>query len=551
MFKKIFCCGLVLICVLIGIFFHNRQTYVGEKVDPLTYFDEFNNNENNLVYEDQRVALTEPVLVKNGTIYVSYDFAHDYVSSVIFYDPIEKVMTLTSEREIVKLYEGDNQITYGNITGNYELLMQGDILYVSSNLIEDLCGVTIKKGGDERLYIATNESITQKVATIKRKASLRTHARDKANVLENLAKGEEVYVYSEEDGFTRVRSENGIIGYLPSKDLKNEIEVAATKTLPQVEGWKSNPLGEEVKLVWDQMTTRVEVNWNSNKYKNITHANVISPTWFEFGDEEGNLIERCTTSYVETAHAKGLEVWPLLSHSYSNSQLTKEILSSTTKRQRVINQIVAASKKYGFDGINIDIENIQVETSDVWVQFVRELYPQMKSAGLTVSIDVYMPSDWSMHYERSEVAKNADYFIVMAYDQHWSGSEKAGSVAEIPWVEQGINNTLLEVPKEKLVLGVPFYTRVWLESSDGLSVSSRDMPYVEQLVASWGITPTLDEASGQFYVESHREEGTYKIWLEDYTSLKKRIQLVEKYDLAGFAAWKLGLESSEVWEVLK
>lgn len=551
MFKKIFCCGLVLICILIGIFFHNRQTYVGEKVDPLTYFDEFSNNENNLVYEDQRVALTEPVLVKDDKIYVSYDFAHNYVNSVIFYDPIERVMTLTNERQIVKLYEGDNQITYGNITGNYELLMQGDVLYVSSNLIEDLCGVTVKKGDDERLYVATNESVPQKVATVRRKASLRTHARDKANVLENLAKGEKVYVYSEEDGFARVRSENGIIGYLPSKDLKNQEEIAATKTLPQVEAWDPNPLGEEVKLVWDQMTTRVEVNWNSNKYKNIIHANVISPTWFEFGDEEGNLIERCTTSYVETAHAKGLEVWPLLSHSYSNSQLTKEILSSTTKRQRVINQIVAASKEYGFDGINIDIENIQVDTSDVWIQFVRELYPQMKSAGLTVSIDVYMPSDWSMHYERSKVAKNADYFIVMAYDQHWSGSEKAGSVAEIPWVEEGINNTLLEVPKEKLVLGLPFYTRVWLEGSDGLSVSSRDMIYVEQLIESWGITPTLDEASGQFYVESHREEGTYKIWIEDYTSVKKRIELVDKYQLAGFAAWKLGLEAGEVWEALK
>lgn len=549
MFKKIVLGGLALLCILVGIVMNNKLEYVGEEVDPLTYFDEFNNNTNNLVYEDIRIDLNEPVQVIDGQVFVRYEFANEYVSDTIFYDEAEKVLTLTNEREIVRLYEGENQITFAGVSGNYTLKLENEGLYISANLLEELFGVSIKQGNNERLFIATNNAQEQKIAVTKKKASLRTHAKQKSTVIEQLGKGEQVYVYSEEDDFVRVRSEQGIIGFLPKSEIKEE-EIVEKISTPEVAQWEMNPLKEKVKLVWDQVSTKTEKDWTKGKYAAITNINVMAPTWFSFGDEAGTLEDRGLKSYVDAAHNRGIQVWPILSHNFENTGLTKTILSSTSKRQYVIDQIIQYAKAYGFDGINIDIENIQTETSAVWVQFMRELYPQLKAQGLIVSVDVYMPSEWSGHYEREKVAASSDYFIVMAYDQHWSGSEEAGSVSELPWVENGIQKNLEEVPKEKLVLGIPFYTRLWIERSDGLNVKSYSMSSIREVISTWGTTPTLDPVSGQNYIEHVQEDGTYKVWLEDYESISKRIALMEKYELAGYGAWRLGYETSDIWDIL-
>ena len=549
MFKKIVLGGLALLCILVGIVMHNKLEYVGEEVDPLTYFDEFNNNTNNLVYEDIRIDLNEPVQVIDGQVFVRYEFANEYVSDTIFYDEAEKVLTLTNVREMVRLYEGENQITFAGVSGNYTLKIENEGLYISANLLEELFGVSIKQGNNERLFIATNNAQEQKIAVTKKKASLRTHAKQKSTVIEQLGKGEQVYVYSEEDDFVRVRSEQGIIGFLPKSEIKEE-EIVEKISTPEVAQWEMNPLKEKVKLVWDQVSTKTEKDWTKGKYAAITNINVMAPTWFSFGDEVGTLEDRGLKSYVDAAHKRGIQVWPILSHNFENTGLTKTILSSTSKRQYVIDQIIQYAKAYGFDGINIDIENIQTETSAVWVQFMRELYPQLKAQGLIVSVDVYMPSEWSGHYEREKVAASSDYFIVMAYDQHWSGSEEAGSVSELPWVENGIQKNLEEVPKEKLVLGIPFYTRLWIERSDGLNVKSYSMSSIREVISTWGTTPTLDPVSGQNYIEHVQEDGTYKVWLEDYESISKRIALMEKYELAGYGAWRLGYETSDIWDIL-
>lgn len=549
MFKKIVLGGLALLCILMGIFIYSKMEYVGEQVDPLTYFDEFNNNTNNLVYEDIRIPLVEPAKEIDGEIYVSYDFANEYVSDIIFYDSVEKVMTLTNAREVIRLHEGKNEAEFSGIKATYTLKEQDGILYISANLLEELFGVTVEKSSTEGLFIATNRSIKQEVATVKKKASLRTHSRQKSTVVEELGKGEEVFVYDEEEGFVRIRSKKGIIGFLPSDEIKNPKELESV-SLPTVEEWPGNPLGESVKLVWDQITTQTERNWTTGKYSAIKNANVLAPTWFEFGDATGVLKSRALKSYVNTAHNRGIEVWPILNHSFEDSTLTKKILSSSRKRQYVIDQIIEYAQIYGFDGINIDIENIQIETSDVWVQFMREMYPQLKAKGLKVTVDVYMPSNWSSHYEREKVAASCDYFFVMAYDQHWSGSETAGSVSEIPWVEQGIELNLKEVPKEKLVLGMPFYTRLWIERSNGLNVKSYSMASIKELLSTWNVTPVLDPVSGQNYVEYVKEDGIYKVWLEDYDSISKRIALMNKYDLAGYGAWRLGYETPDIWEIL-
>lgn len=549
MIKKIFIGGLVLLCVLAGIFLYNEKNYVGERVEPLTYFDEFANNTNNLVFEDKRIDLVEPVLIKDGQLFMRYEVASQYVSDTIFYDEVEKVLTLTNDREVIRLYEGENRITYGDVTGCYILLTTENGLYLSSNLLEELFAITIHEGRKGTLFVATDQRQQQEVAQIKKKTSLRTHPQEKSVVVEELSKDSKVYLYEETEGFLRVRSEEGIVGYIESGKIKNR-SIEEAQALPLIKEWESNPLKDTVRLVWDQMTTQVKVDWTRGKYQSLSQVNVIAPTWFEFQDAEGNLKDRGTVSYVQQAHQRGIEVWPILSHNFEETALTHQLLTSTEKRQYMIDQIIDLAKLYGFDGINIDIENVQSDTSAAWVQFMRELYPQLKKEGLKVSVDVYVPSGWSEHYERQKVARSCDYFIVMGYDQHWSGSQEAGSVAEIPWVEAGIQASLEEVPAEKLVLGIPFYTRLWLENSQGLQTKSYGMASIQQMIQKWGVEPIVDEKSGQHYVECLQEEGLYKIWLEDAYSIAKRVALIEEYHLAGYAAWKLGLETSDIWDVL-
>lgn len=548
MLKKMIWGIITVVLVVVAI---NKWMPVGDQVDPLTYFDEFKDNEYNLVYEDQRIDLERPIELIDGEIYVSYEFAREYISDTIFYDSLEKVLTLTNVREVLRIYEGNQKALLNSKSTeiDFEIKEVDGKLYLPATLLNEKFSIDFQVGKENKLFIAHDQTKDYQVATVKRKTSLRTHPQKKSTVVEDLKKGETVVVYTEADGFTRVRSASGIIGYIPSNDLKDLIQVAG-QTIEAAAEWEGNPLGEKVKLVWDQLGSKTAGDWTSNKYNQIKDANVISPTWFEFEDEAGNLSDKGTREYVLEARKKGLKVWPLLSHNFTNTSLTKIILSSTAKRQHVIDQIIEKSEQYGYEGINIDIENIQPETSDVWVQFMRELYPQLKAEGLMVSVDVYMPSDWSNHYQRGKIAQVCDYFIVMAYDQHWSGSETAGSVAELAWVEDGIIRNLEEVPKEKLVLGIPFYTRLWKETSDGLETSSYGMRSAAQIIKDWGITPILDEESGQKYAEIEQDGDTYKIWIEDSSSIAKRISLIEKYDLAGYGAWKLGLETADIWDEL-
>ena len=518
-----------------------------KQVDPLTYFDEFKEEQINMVYEDTRVEWDKPVIEENGEIYIDSEWIEAYGDDRVFYDEEEAILTITNVEEVIRID------TNKNTEFEIPLIKKDNKVYIGESYLEENYGFDVRKGEDGRLIVASNTEYEKPVAKVKsRKAELRVRPDKKAIIVSEVKKGHELIIFGEvENGYIRVRDENGIIGYVAEKQIKEigKTEVKTDKVFtPKA---VANPLNEKVKLVWDQMTVRIAGNWDSEKYTKIKGANVIAPTWFEFGDSEGNLIDRGHPSYVQAAKARGLQVWALMSHNFTEPQYTKEILTSTKKRQHVINQLVEMVKKYDLDGINIDIENIQPDFSREWVQFMRELYPQMQAIGATVSVDVYMPSAWSRHYERAKISEVVDYFIVMAYDQHWSGSEQAGPTAGLSWVEEGIDLNLKEVPKEKLVLGMPFFTRIWEETATGIKSKPYGMVVAQDTVKEWGVTPEYDEEHRQYYAEVTRGDTLYKVWLESSETIEERVAMIEKYGLAGYAGWKLGLEDSSVWEVLE
>lgn len=554
MLKKIF--RLVLVGIILGGIAVGAISSMQGKdaVDPLTYFNEFKVGQLNMVYEDTRVDMEKPIIEENGKLYISYEFAHNYIDDKIFYDQAEKVLTITNLEEVRRFYPGDTQMyVNGEVQSLIDpMILNNEMIYLPESYLEEEYGIDIRKGRDDRLALVSNLRVQKQVGIVKKKnAVVRTHPDKKALITDKIEKGHELVIYNQEGNYLRVRDENGIIGYISSNDVKMGEPTSIKEDKQYALAPMHKPLNGKVKLVWDQMTVKTTGDWSTPKYRNIQSANVIAPTWFEFADGEGNLIDRGSKTYVDNAHSKGMQVWALMSHNFTSPEFTKMILTSTAKRQRVIDQLLNAATLYGFDGINIDIENVQADFGNEWVQFMRELSVQAKRADLSVSVDIYMPSAWSGHYHRDKVAEVVDYFMVMAYDQHWSGGAAAGPVAGLGWVEEGVILNLEEVPKEKLVLGMPFYTRIWKETKDGLSSTAYGMAAAKSVVSKWNTEVIYDEEHGQDYMQMIEGDTLYQIWIEDKTTIAKRIALINKYNLAGYAGWKLGLETPDVWESLE
>ena len=320
--------------------------------------------------------------------------------------------------------------------------------------------------------------------------------------------------------------------------------------------WK--PTGEKINLTWEHVL-KPSGNPDLSQIGKMPGLNVISPTWFHLENGNGDIKNYASSAYAEWAHERGYQVWALFSNSF-DPEITSQALASYDTRIHMIKQLLGFAEMYELDGINIDFENVYLEDKDRLTQFVRELTPFMHEQGLVVSIDVTIRGGspmWSLFYDRKELGKIVDYMIVMTYDEHWASSPKAGSVASLPWTEKGIVDIMEEdhVPASKLLLGVPYYTRIWTEEYvDGkkkVTSEARGMEYIQNLITEKNLIPVFLEDVGQHYVEYKEDGKTKKIWIEDSVSMRSRIELVKKYDLAGVASWRRGFESPDIWETIQ
>lgn len=350
---------------------------------------------------------------------------------------------------------------------------------------------------------------------------------------------------------TNTISQSGLLTYLLQKVndswlVYGEDEEIIPVEIPQQVG--------KINLVWDYVGQS-----SVDKFKEgvISGLDILSPTWYDVADKNGNLISRANANYVQWAHDNGYTVWPLITNAF-DPKLTSEVLGSTTSRQKLINNILQNVDTYKFDGINIDFENIYKADKDLFTQFINELARSLKSRGVLLSVDVTINvpgSSWSDGYDRAAIAKAADYVAVMTYDQHWATSPQSGSVAQLSWVENGVQKILKEIPREKLLLGLPFYTREWKEvyTANGIIVSSKaiSMATAKKRITDNNVKMVWDAVSGQYFAQYSKDGATYKIWLEDARSIDLKSQLVNKYGLAGVASWQAGFETSDIWEVIK
>lgn len=310
---------------------------------------------------------------------------------------------------------------------------------------------------------------------------------------------------------------------------------------------------EKINLTWDYIYRKTP---DMTEVQEIEGLNVVSPTWFVLQDESINFLDKADISYTNWAHDKGYEVWPLFGNGF-DKEMTAKVLADPSKRTKLVNKIIDLSLKYNADGINMDFENMRTEDSDEYTLLIKELSAKAKTKGLSVSIDVTpinKYSSWSTCYNRKELSKYADYIIMMGYDQHWEGSPVSGSVAQLSWVEDSLKKILEEVPQEKLILAVPFYTRLWQETYvNGRTVvtsKALSMEDGEKAIKENNASKVWDEESGQYYAEYKKDGSLYRIWLEDENSIRRKVQLANKYNIAGIASWRKGYEKSAVWNVI-
>lgn len=499
-------------------------------------------------------------LIEGDSVYMPISFLKEHFDDGITFDEKSNSIIITTKNKVVQMpsesltyfvNEKPVQLHFSVFKAvGKEMYLAIDPLLayypIEYSILPETNAIWVKENG-QRIHHAkaTEKEVHEEKLRLRKDASLQSPYTDQVHSKESL------YIEGELEDYYFVRKENGVAGYIQRDYIHKEKEEKVIIQQHQEEQTVSKIDGP-IHLTWEAIYSS---NPDTAKIPAMPGVNVLSPTWFELGDVDGSIKNLGSIEFVEWSKSNGYQLWGLFSNAFDPT-LTHEAFKDFETRQKMIRQLLHFSQMYQLDGINLDIENVNPEDGPLITQFVREAVPYFHDAGLVVSMDITFISssgNWSVFYEREKLAGLVDYLIVMAYDEHWGTSPKAGSVASFPWVEKNLIKLLELVPNEKLILGVPLYTRIW-EVKDTGEVSSKaiSMAKVKQWLQDNGVKPVYDEVSGQNYAElySEKEQITYKIWIEDELSLKKRADLAREYQLAGVASWSRYFADESAWAAL-
>ncbi len=530
--------GLLLILVLAAgafLFVENRGT---SKIS--TKYDKFN-----FLTEDKDID-KDDFCIEDGMIYLSLDYIKEYLDKGIEYDKSTGEVKINNDHanKILKLNEYKAKFNSGTIDLRAPVIEKnGKIMLPIEAFIYDY-DVRLRYNKDIRLLLLDYRDKEYDLTKTTSETLLRESDSKRSPIIKKLPKGEELYVYEEKGKFCKVRMPEGYAGYVLKKDLDENFEKVSFKSTSK------NTFADPINLTWDY-TYAEHSEDKINQIKDIKGLDVIIPTWFSIRNGNGDMIDRGSQNYIKKYKDLGIDVWAYLDNSF-DPNVTHEALSNENTRKKVINKTLELCKKYGMKGINIDFEHTRVDDRDYITDFVRE-FRQAAGDDFIISVDVtpQISADVTKEpYDRKTLADIADYMVVMAYDQHWGSSDKAGSVAQYKWVEGSVNVLFRSIPNKKMILGVPLYTRIWKEAGGKVTSKTISMEEVARIIAAKGLKPVWDKESQQNYVEYQENNANYKIWIEDANSLEKKVSLVNKYNLAGVGSWRLGFETSNIWDVI-
>lgn len=490
----------------------------------------------------------EKGIYEDGQVYLPVEWVNEYLNQRFYWDEGEKLLVYALPESIVYADE-DAQGEKGPL-----FKVTDDGMYLSLGLVVNYTDIRTQSFATSQIKRVFIDTLWEPydTAVIKKAGQVREKGGVKSPILTELEQGESVDVLETMEKWSRVRTEDGYIGYIENRRLEAREQVTPQSSF-EAPVYTSISMDEKVRLGFHQVT-RQEANSTLESYAAVTKdMNVIVPTWFNVISDDGTYNSLASKEYVDKAHGMGLQVWAMVENVSTQESVknlnTKTLMSSTSTRRKLIKNLMKEADTYGFDGFNLDFESLKAEAGPHYVQFIRELSVSCRQKGLVLSVDNYVPSSYSAFYNRREQGIVADYVIIMGYDEHYAGGE-AGPVASISYVKDGIGNTLKEVPKEKVINAVPFYTRVWTVNEGKTTSKAYGIVDARQWVADNHVELAWDEGLGLSYGSTVNGNGEQYIWMEDEKSMALKIGLVKDFDLAGVACWKLGFESSDIWDIV-
>lgn len=527
-----------------------RYTPSDARMDLADYYEQESDDELSLILQD--TVSSSKGRIENGVAYIPYQTVTGELDGRFYWDQETQQMLYTLPEEILEIQPESSSYVRGGetVTEEYPIVSQIDgEYYIALDFLEQYMEIQSRVYENPARAVILYKWGTVQTVDAREDAQVRYQGGIKSPILADVKAGQQMILLEELDNWSRVMTEDGIDGYIENSALSSPAETEYAYNGSYEENFTSLTRDHKINLAWHQVTSEAANQALSQDIKDMAGVNVISPTWFSVTSTQGNISSLASADYVSQAHEKGLEVWGLIDN-FDDNVSTLETLSLRSSRQHIIDMLIQEAQRVDMDGINVDFEALTEEEAPHFIQFIRELSVACRKNGLVLSVDNPVPQ-YTAFYDRKEQGIVADYVIIMGYDEHTVGSEEAGSVASLPFVEEGITQTLEEVPKEKVINGVPFYTRLWTENNNG-TVSSEvcSMDQADAYVEQYGMEVYWNTEVSQNYAEAATDGGVLKMWMEDEESLEEKMKLIQEYDLAGVAEWKLGFERADVWAII-
>lgn len=532
----------------VGSFLINRYKPGTEYMAGNEYFNLTDENSVALIQNGE--LLEEQAVLIGGEPYAAYTYVESQLNSCFYWDEETKGILLTTSGGVQTLLPGDAAVA--KTPGGQPAVQQESDgkVYISLDVVKEYTDLDYVYYSNPNRVVIRNEWDGVEQATVQSDtAQVRQKGGIKSLILADVQKGDTLLYLENLDNWCKVMTADGYTGYIRTEDI-SEPEAIEARTAKK-DSYERITRDHKINLVWHQSTSTESNDAMAEMTAEMTGVNVISPTWFSVTDETGTISSLASADYVKLAHDAGREVWGLIDNFNEAFDETTD-LAYASVRSRIIEQLLAEAASCGMDGINVDFENLKEAGIPHYLQFLRELTSAAHAQNLVVSVDTPVPQAYTMYYQRGEQARFVDYMIVMAYDEHFAGSEKAGSVSSLPFVQQAVEEMTRVMPADQVICGIPFYTRVWTEKFGQSAITSEvlGMDGAKNYAKENQMTETWDASLGQNVATVETSDARYTIWMEDEQSMEEKLKVIQSADLAGVAEWKLGFECADVWSLI-
>lgn len=507
-------------------------------------------DENSVALIQNGELLEEQAVLIGGEPYAAYTYVESQLNSCFYWDEETKGILLTTSGGVQTLLPGDAAVA--KTPGGQPAVQQESDgkVYISLDVVKEYTDLDYAYYSNPNRVVIRNEWDGVEQATVQSDtAQVRQKGGIKSLILADVQKGDTLLYLENLDNWCKVMTADGYTGYIRTEDI-SEPEAIEARTAKK-DSYERITRDHKINLVWHQSTSTESNDAMAEMTAEMTGVNVISPTWFSVTDETGTISSLASADYVKLAHEAGREVWGLIDNFNEAFDETTD-LAYASVRSRIIEQLLAEAASCGMDGINVDFENLKEAGIPHYLQFLRELTSAAHAQNLVVSVDTPVPQAYTMYYQRGEQARFVDYMIVMAYDEHFAGSEEAGSVSSLPFVQQAVEEMTRVMPADQVICGIPFYTRVWTEKFGQSAITSEvlGMDGAKNYAKENQMTETWDASLGQNVATVETSDARYTIWMEDEQSMEEKLKVIQSADLAGVAEWKLGFERADIWSLI-